>query len=71
VGRLGAVYRYNSPHEHTPVYHIHEGDVLAGDGAESLIEIDLEDWPNFSQVFLRFGNWYYTNLEALSAGGLA
>jgi hypothetical protein len=72
VGRLGAVYRYNSPHDHRPFYHVHEYDALGAEkGPGTIVEVPLEDWPNLSQVILRFRDWYYSNLETLTARQLA
>jgi hypothetical protein len=71
VGSVGAVYRYNSPHTHRPFYHVHERDVLVPNSEETFVEVALENWPNLSRVILRFREWYYAHLEALTTRELA
>jgi hypothetical protein len=70
VGKLGALRRFNSPHDHRPHYHVHARDVLAGEQEETVAEIALTEWPLLTHVVHWFRGWYYDNLESLQQRGL-
>jgi hypothetical protein len=70
VGSVGSCFRYNSPHLHRPIHHVHRYDVLSGDKEGIVEEIVDGRWPTLSEAILEFRDWYHDNLDALASRGL-
>jgi len=58
----GCILRYDGPHLHRPMHHVHRYDVLNGDKEGT---IQPSEWPSLGQVVEELRAWYYDNFDKL------
>lgn len=58
----GCILRYDSPHDHRPMHHVHRYDVLNGDKEGT---VQQSEWPPLGQVVEELRAWYYGNFDKL------
>src|SRR5258708_18807913 len=63
-GRANIV-RYDSPHVHRPMHHVHRYNTFATDTNEQVSE---SNWPTLREALMELEDWYYANFDKLNAG---
>jgi hypothetical protein len=61
----GIVFRYDGPHDHRRMHHVHRFAVLEDPEVETLIELDEDGWPTLGEVITEFSKWYYDNYDKI------
>lgn len=61
----GNILRYDGPHAHRPVDHVHRYRVFDGDDEGTIEEIAPRQWPTLGQVLEELEQWYYAHADRL------
>lgn len=65
VQGVGNILRYDAPHTHRPIHHVHRFDVFAGDKEGAITETIGGDWPHVGEVLEELEAFYFEHYDAL------